>query len=259
MSLLLALYLASGRLLLPLRELAALFLVVSFGYAVNDIFDAETDRIAKPDRVIPAGVISRNRAILVAVVCVIGGLTLAAFADMLIFYYFAVLSLLLFHYAYQLSAMLIAGNLLVALLCSSVFYLGGILGQATGSRWQLLVAATIFAFLHHLGREIIKDIEDAGGDRQTGRRTIAIVWGEKKAAIIGVIVYALLITSTYLLYALFDFSDAFLFVVTVGVNLPIVLIFAGLLFRRRKGNISRAALFLKLTMIPGLAALLLAR
>src|SRR5689334_17543952 len=48
--------------------------------AVNDLFDEELDGLSKPYKPIPAGLVSRRTAIVVAAVCGGGGLVLAELA-----------------------------------------------------------------------------------------------------------------------------------------------------------------------------------
>ncbi len=135
-SLAVAIYLASGELQLYWRASLALFLVVCYGYIVNDLFDRRTDAISKPQRVLPAGELSSKAAIVLAVGCVVVALLLAAWSGLTAFMYISILALLLFHYAFSISAMPLFGNVLVALLASSVFYLGGMISGGDERGWH---------------------------------------------------------------------------------------------------------------------------
>ena len=144
-------------------------------------------------------------------------------------------------------------------MCSSVFLLAGLMVLEGAVDWELLVLAIEFSFLHHLGREIIKDCEDVAGDRMIGRRTAATGWGTKIAVTVGAAVYGVMIVITYVAYFVYSLSGLYLLIVTLGVNLPLVLILGSAL-RRRSGNIgTRIGWLLKTTMITGLLALLVAR
>jgi 4-hydroxybenzoate polyprenyltransferase len=258
-SLMVAIYLANGELQFYWRESLALFLVVCYGYVVNDLFDRRTDAISKPQRVLPSGDLSSKAAIGLAVGCIAAALVLAAWSGLTAFMYISVLALLLFHYAFSISAMPLLGNLLVALLASSVFYLGGMIAGGDERGWQLLFAATILSFLHHLGREIVKDMEDAEGDRQAGRKTIPIAWGGRAAQILTGVALALLVGSTYLFAAWLDLGVWFLIVVSIAVNLPLLVIYFGYVRPDDTRRLRLASLAYKLTMLPSLLALVLAR
>jgi geranylgeranylglycerol-phosphate geranylgeranyltransferase len=258
-TLVVAVYLATGRISWPVTEMIALFLIVSFGYAINDLFDYRIDRVNKPKRVLPAGEISRQTAVIIAAVCLPGGLGLALLSPMPVILYFGLLALLLVHYAFSLSAIPVVGNLIVALMGSSVFYLGGLIAQTDERGWSLLFAATILAFIHHLAREVVKDMEDIEGDRRAGRRTLAILIGPTGTAVVAAILLAFLIAATYILYEIFYFHSTYLALVTLGVNVPLVLIYLYFIMPRRPELLTRASLLLKLTMLTGLAALVAAR
>ena len=122
----------------------------------------------------------------------------------------------------------------------------------------MLFAGGCLIFLYHFGREIIKDIEDVEGDRVAGRRTIAIVWGAGIARCTAGLAFVALIVASYIIYFACLLSSEYLLLISLAVNLPIVLIFVGLVFREREGNIKRASIALKLVMIPALVALTVA-
>ena len=56
----------------------------------------------------------------------------------------------------------------------------------------------LFAFLFHLGREIVKDIEDMAGDQIRGERTLPLCWGRVQAAVLTALVYLLLLGFTWM-------------------------------------------------------------
>ncbi len=258
LSLAVAVYLASGEVRIRITQFLALFFIVSFGYAVNDVFDLESDRKTKPSRPIPAGKLSRRGARFTALICLILGLLSTVIAAPTVKLYFLLLATGLFLYAWRLSRILVVSNVMVAILCSSVFLLGGLMAANSTDSWYLLGAAIALSFLHHLGREIVKDLQDADGDRLVGRRTLPIVLGVHASKWVAVIVLVTLIAATYVAYALLHFSTLFLIVATLGVNLPLLLLLIDLLRPNPILQWSKASLIIKITMLPGLVALLLA-
>lgn len=249
---------ACGALTFPWREAGLIFCLVSFGYAVNDIFDIGADSINRPRRALPSGLISTKAAWLVALTSLIVGSGFLIGAPTMLAVYFVAVALLLFLYAARLSAVLIAGNVLVALLCASVFWLGQINCGPAPASLNLLIWSGILTFLFHLGREIVKDIEDTTGDLAIARSTLPLKWGQNRARIAAMVLFAVLIGATYLAYWLLGLSLAYLLTITFGVNLPLVLIFVIYAFREARAGAGAVSLALKVLMLPALLAILLA-
>lgn len=259
LSLWVATYLASGEFFLQLRTSLALFLLISYGYVVNDIFDRKLDAVGKPYRPLPAGEVTTRSAVELAIILVLGSMAFAAWAEPVVIMYVGIVALLLFHYAFSLSGMPFVGNFLVALLGSSVFYLGGMISTTDDYGWQLLFVATILSFLHHLSRELVKDVEDEEADRRGGRRTLAVILSRRAMRVIAGVTLLLLVSSTYLLYVRFDLGFWYLVVVSMGVNLPLIVTYLTCVRPGEARRLRWASLIFKLTMLPGLVALILAR
>jgi 4-hydroxybenzoate polyprenyltransferase len=232
---------------------------VSGGYALNDLFDLESDRVAKPSRPIPSETLSPGMATAVAINCFLIGLLLLLLTSFEVAGYMAMLALGLVLYAWKLSRLLIVSNLTVALLTSSVFILSALISEPDSQGWNFLIIAILFSFLHHLGREIIKDIEDLEGDKSICRDTLATAWGPQRAATAAAGVFVILLLSIYAVYWVMDLTVAFIIVATLGVVFPLLVISYVMTFRDVRKNISAYTLLTKLTMLPGLLALLLAR
>jgi len=258
LTLLPAVALGSGHVYLPIRIAIATFFIASYGYIINDLFDFRADKVNKPERPFPARKLSAWDGINGALLCLVLGAVALAGSIAAVWLFFAAFVAGLFLYSFKISAWLVAANLWVATLCSSAFLLGGLITQASPIRQGMLIAAGALTFLYHFGREIIKDIEDVEGDRVAGRRTIAIVWGVEVARCSAATAFGLLIVTSYISYFACGLSTIYLWLISLAVNLPIVLIFVGLVFRKREGNIKRASIALKLVMIPALVALAVA-
>jgi geranylgeranylglycerol-phosphate geranylgeranyltransferase len=252
LTLLPAVALGTGHLCLPVGIAIATFFIASYGYIINDLFDFRADKVNKPKRPFPARKLSAWDGINAALLCLVLGAVALAGSDTAVWLFFAAFAAGLFLYSFRISAWLVVANFWVAMLCSSAFLLGGLITHPSPTRQGMLIAAGALTFLYHFGREIIKDIEDVEGDRVAGRRTIAGVWGERVARYSAATAFGLLVTTSIISYYACGLSTAYLLLILLAVNLPIVLIFAGLVFQKREGNIKRASIALKLIMIPAL-------
>lgn len=153
-------------------------LVTGAGNILNDCFDLGIDRVNKPRRPLPSGRITRRGAlswyaVLTVVVTAAACFMIPRPLGLLVLGWEVALAL----YAAWFKRRLVAGNLLVAAISSSAFFAGAML--AGDARAALIPAAIAFAFV--LCREIVKGAEDVEGDRSGGVRTLAVVWGERRA------------------------------------------------------------------------------
>ena len=153
---------------------SATFLVTSGGNVLNDFLDVEGDRVNHPDRPLPRGEVSRESTRRFSVALFVGSvipllpltpglpwpasLPLTGFLLTLIIW--ASSALLLVVYEYRGKALGLPGNALVAYLTGAVFLFGG---TVAGSP-ILALPWLLMAFFATLSREVVKDMEDAGGD-----------------------------------------------------------------------------------------------
>lgn len=253
-----AVALGSGELHLPIRLAIATFFMASYGYLVNDLCDFRADKVNKPGRPFPARRVSAWEAINTGLLCLVLAAVALADSGLAIWLFFAAFAIALFAYSFRISAWLLVANLWVALLCSAAFLLGGLITHAAPERRTMLIAGAVLTFLYHLGREIIKDIEDVEGDLVAGRKTIPINWGVGTAKTIVVVAFALMIAASYLAQFFCRFSPVYLILVSLAVNLPVLVILAAFVLRNRPGNVRKASIGLKLVMIPALVTLTIA-
>ena len=222
-------------------------LVAAAGNVVNDMFDADIDRINKPRRPIPSGRITpaesrRYYALLTAAALVAGG-----FAGAAVLAVVAVWSAALYVYSAVLKSRFLLGNLTVAGVCSSGFVVGAGLGG--NARAGLLPA--LLAFLLLMGREIVKDVEDLPGDRAHGATTLARRLGERRALRVALgffVLFALLAPWPYWLRVC---GSSYLWTTACGV-LPLLVIACLLMLRDTSpSNLVRVSWILKIDMFVG--------
>lgn len=163
-------------------------LVAAAGYAFNDVVDLDIDRLNRPERPLPAGRISPKTAALGAQFLALAGLFIAWWLNPILGLFASVVAGSLFLYSRYLKMKPLWGNLLVALLAASAFPYGALAVGSWGRSW----IPALFAFLFHLGREIVKDLEDLEGDRRNGAQTLPIRWGAAPAGAFATSVFLVL-------------------------------------------------------------------
>ena len=186
-------------------------LIASAGYAFNDVIDLAIDRINRPQRPLPAGRITPRAALWTAgagaALGLVVGLCLGPGPGAMALGVVLALTL----YSRYLKQRPFWGNLLVSLVAAAAFLYGAL---AVGS-WGRVWIPAAFAGLYHLGREIVKDIEDVEGDRALGACTLPLYWSPGKAAGCVGAVFAALIGLTMLTWARGIYGVAYLVPVLV--------------------------------------------
>lgn len=227
-------------------------LVTGAGNAYNDVVDLEIDRINRPGRPLPAGRLSPRQAILTAISLAVAGMLAAAAVSPVHLGITTLVLAGLAAYTLRLKGAVLWGNLLVALLGAVAFPYGALTTGALERAW----IPTGFAFLFHLGREIIKDIEDVAGDRAGHARTLPLVHGPRCAAGVAVAVFALLVPFTWVPWATGIYGLRYLAAV---LAVDLLLAWTALCLIRRPTGLQdgRLGRLLKSGMLVGLLAIVL--
>ena len=172
------------------------------GYAINDLYDVETDRINKPGKWLVGKRISHRAAVVITVMLLLSGGILAVWLAIdiqrpVFWLIYPAGCFVLWAYSRYLKGIPLAGNILVAVLCSLV---GGIVWfaerEGIGMLWEKepqlalrmlrgLGFYLFFAFLSTLFREIVKDCEDLHGDAAASHRTLPVRLGLRQARLWG--------------------------------------------------------------------------
>lgn len=168
----------------------AAFCATGAGNALNDIVDADTDRSNHPERPIPSGRLTPDRARRVVYLGFGMTLLLAASINHLNLI-IAILNIsLMAGYELRLKKQGFVGNITISYLTGSVFIFGGsatltegsIVEMAASEEFGVTLILAFLAFLVSAGREIIKDIQDMAGD--TDRFTLPMRIGRKRAGLL---------------------------------------------------------------------------
>ena len=171
-------------------------LITAGGYIINDIYDVDVDKINKDkSRIINKKLSARiaifwyfffNITALIIIIYVSYIIKQLTFS--LIFFY-SIFSL--WKYSKNLKTSFLRGNLLVSwLVALSIINLGLfdiipiIDNNLSKSVFIIILIYALFSFLMTFSREIIKDIEDEGGDRTINSNTLIIRLGLNKTKLI---------------------------------------------------------------------------
>lgn len=230
-------------------------LVAAGGYAVNDFYDLDIDQINRPQRPLPSGRLSPAEALLFSLILLASGVLLGSFIRPWAFWMALCCALLLVFYSAWFKRTPFWGNLAVSTATGLAFLYGGL---AVGRLRAALIPAG-FAFLFHLGREIIKDIQDFQGDAVGNARTIPLCWGTRWALRIttGVFLCLIALTSLPFLYGAYGLS--YLVTVIFGVDLILAYVILSMWSNSLPSNLGRLSTILKADMVIGLLAIYLGR
>jgi geranylgeranylglycerol-phosphate geranylgeranyltransferase len=231
-------------------------LVAGLGNLINDYFDAEIDRVNKPQRPIPSGRLTRRYVRRVyAAGTAIATMLIAVLLPLGLFVFMTVWEGLLFLYAARAKRGFLIGNFLVAAVCASAFAVGASVAGALSS----VTFPFCFAFFFVLAREFIKSAEDVEGDRLAGASTLAVRGGARKSAEWG----ALLILACVLAAPVPAVAGAFgrlygtlvMLLVVPGMLTAALLVLA----RPERAIFNRASWILKIEMLIGIVVMGLSR
>lgn len=228
-------------------------LITAGGNVINDYFDIEIDRINKPFRPLPSGNLARRTALKFLTILFTFGIFLSIFIHLFSFLIAAVTVVGLIVYSAWLKRTFLYGNLAVSFFSAMAFVYGALAVGRVESSW----IAAAFAFFFHLGREIIKDVEDRAADAAAGSQTLAIRLGERRALFLATLVFVALILFTFIPYALEVYGKGYFWTVLLGVDLIIVLTLAAMWRRPEPKMLRRVSAILKADIFVGLFALYL--
>ena len=142
------------------------------------------------------------------------------------------------------------GNVTVALTAGLPLLYGAL---AVGMPAQGIVPWVLAAWIH-LVREIVKDIADEAGDRVIGRRTLPIIFGPRRAAVVAAVLAVLFVPVSLGLPARAHYRAAY-YVVALFAQLAVLLVASRLV----SGRLERNSLLLKGAMLVGVVALVAGR
>jgi geranylgeranylglycerol-phosphate geranylgeranyltransferase len=166
------------------------------GYAINDVFDIEIDKINAPHRPLPSGLMTESQAKRLSILLfLIGVITplLNIYENFLINLQASLIAfiggVLLYLYAIYFKRSGFTGNVMIGVLTAIPFIYGGFLTRS----FETMLFPALFSFLIIVGREVIKDIEDVHGDQLKDVQSIALKYSVKTARNLGFFILFLLV------------------------------------------------------------------
>ncbi len=163
---------------------------------MNDYFDYDIDCINRPDRPLPRGAVTQRHALLFGLGLIFLAYIFIGVTNALCIAIGYPAIVLIVVYSWKLKRKPFIGNFSVAFLTSLTLVYGG----AAAGTIVLVSMLAICAFFANLSREIAKDIEDIKGDETLGSKTLPILWGIKKSALISAVFLAIGVMATFLPY-----------------------------------------------------------
>ena len=203
-------------------------MLVGGGNALNDYNDRETDKENHPNRPIPSGEISAETALNYSNILLGAGLVILWFTleNWMVFIIALIGVLTLIAYENGLKAAGLAGNIAVGFMSGAVFlYAGMAVGDPGPTLWMfgLAVLATI-------SREIVKDIQDLGGDQD--RRTLPARIGIGYSLNLAIVILLMAIGLSYV--AIAQFTGSALIAYVAGITLANVTMLFGIYNARKE-------------------------
>jgi len=165
------------------------FTLTGAAMAANDYYDFEIDKINEPNRPIPSGQVSLKASLVITAILTLTGLSFAFMISLYCLIFAMAAWTIMVTYTTIGKRSGLPGNLLVSACVAAPFLFGSLVAVNTVMINILLFAS--MAFLSNIGREITKGIVDIEGDRQHRIKTLAVVFGSKKAALAATIFFIL--------------------------------------------------------------------
>lgn len=203
----------TGEWLNVILAVIATFLASAAANAWNDYLDIEIDRINQPKRPLPAGKISPRAALIFSFSLTGLALLIAAFISWPAFLVALVTAVALYVYSWKLKSTVLMGNATIATVSAVSAIFGGVAaGNVRPSLWLALII-----FVTIMGREVLKTLADYEGDLRGQCRTVATVWGLRRARIIFYILAGLTLIMMLLPSILRIYKPIYAVIVILGV------------------------------------------
>lgn len=246
-------------------------LITAAGYVINDYFDIRADLINR-GTIIVGNTITRRMAMMYHnvfnILGVVGGVYVSARIGYIwLGIFFILISGLLYFYSATYKRQFLVGNIIVALLVAMVPLLvvvydaapvyvyysqasAGFPGVAILFWW--VGGFAMFAFLTTLIREIIKDMEDCEGDRETGRKTLPVISGPAVCTVIVVLLSVVTVALLYYVWFRHLRDTVTLVYVSLLLAVPLVAVIVRVLTSGEKKHLTLASRLMKLIMLAGI-------
>jgi len=236
------------------------FLVCAAGNSLNDLLDIEIDRINRPERVLVRGALSKRFTLWLTIILSILAIGISFLVSLSVSAVVLLAILLLLSYNFYLKKIPLAGNIVIALLGALTFITGG-LAIDFEMTWDFpgpLIPA-VFAFLLHLVREMLKDVEDISGDRLLKIKTLPQLIGVNRAVLLSLFLFFMLVILTFIPIFTGWFGRVYEVITVYIIDLPMLILLILIWGNPSQKMLKIGSYSLKFCMVLGVIALLMAR
>lgn len=238
------------------RSLFALILAsvaaIASGYIIYNFYDSEKDSINRPQQVTVEKMVSQNTKLMLYFILNLLVIIAASYVSFRAVVFFSVYIFAIWFYSHKIKKRPVIGNLTSAVLTITPFFAIFLYYKNFSS---LIFVFGFYLFLILSMRELVKDLQNLKGDLLQNYKTIPVVYGEKYAKLMIIVLVACNVSVTLFLlksYAL-ERMDYFFYT-------SISLLFVVLLLLHKAQNrqqYSRIHSLLKLLVLLGVFSIVL--
>ena len=187
------------------RSLFALILAtvgaIASGYIINNFYDSEKDSINRPHKSTLEQYVSQNTKLILYFIINFIVVVIASYVSFRSVLFFSIYIFAIWFYSHKIKKMPIIGNLVSAILTITPFFAIFLYYKNYSG---LIFIFGFYLFLILSMRELVKDLENLKGDFSLEYKTIPVVYGEKIAKIIIVVLVTVNILVTGFLVKSYD-------------------------------------------------------
>jgi 4-hydroxybenzoate polyprenyltransferase len=238
------------------RPLFALILAtvgaIASGYIINNFYDSEKDIINRPHQSILEQYVSQNTKLILYFIINFIVVVVASYVSFRSVLFFSVYIFAIWFYSHKIKKKPIIGNLISAVLTITPFFAIFLYYKNYSG---LIFVFGFYLFLVLSLRELVKDLENLKGDLTLNYKTIPVVYGEKVAKLMVVILVAINILITWYLLTTFDLGtmDYFFYLSVSLLSVVVVLVFLA----QHQQQYMRIHYLLKLLILLGVFSIIL--
>ncbi|MDG1285081.1 MAG: geranylgeranylglycerol-phosphate geranylgeranyltransferase [Flavobacteriaceae bacterium] len=187
------------------RSLFALILAtvgaIASGYIINNFYDSEKDSINRPHKSTLEQYVSQNTKLILYFIINFIVVVVASYVSFRSVLFFSIYIFAIWFYSHKIKKMPIIGNLVSAILTITPFFAIFLYYKNYSG---LIFIFGFYLFLILSMRELVKDLENLKGDFSLEYKTIPVVYGEKIAKIMIVVLVTVNILVTGYLVKSYD-------------------------------------------------------
>ncbi len=231
----------------------AVVFLSAFDSIINQLARFEADRKTAPDKPIASGIVSREAAVLWAVVFGASGCLTAYTAGGWLFGLYLVGAVLILLRTFVFDGrVLLAGEVTGGLLAAGIL----LLGAAAGGGWLRGLIPFLLGVVFVTGMRILDSVGSRSADRSPGgKRTVARVFGRYRAVSVAIYTLLAVVPLSFIPYFFRIYSGGYLQLAFL-VNIVIVIAILALDRDMSAKNATRISYLLKIALVPGIIAFL---